>query len=146
MRLVKACAPLVLVATVLMGSPAVAAPVRTSDIPRPVTAAASKMKCVIINQIVSSPGEKPVFRGETCKTGRFGYVTVRLYENAKEATAYWLDDVLAGAPNAFIAKKGRLFVIPDDVENPYTEAAAPLRGQENRWHRPPRSLTPSHPT
>jgi hypothetical protein len=47
-----------------------------------------------------------------------------LYQDAKQATTYWLDGVLAGAPNAFIAKKGRLFVIPDDVDRPYTEAAA----------------------
>jgi hypothetical protein len=124
MRLAKACVPVVLVAALLTGSPALASPSRAVDIPRPVSAAAKAMNCDIVNQIYSSPGEKPVFSGETCKTERFGYFTVRLYKNAKEATAYWLDNVLAGAPHAFIAKKGRLFVIPDDVDNPYTEAAA----------------------
>jgi hypothetical protein len=123
MRLATACVPVVLVAALLTGSTAAAAPGR-SDIPRPVTAAARAMDCDIVNHIYSSPGEKPVFNGETCKTDRFGYFTVRLYQNAKQATAYWLDGVLAGAPHAFIAKKGRLFVIPDDVDRRYTEAAA----------------------
>jgi hypothetical protein len=77
-----------------------------------------------VNQIYSSPGEKPVFNGETCKTKHYGYLTVRLYKNAQQATTYWLDGVLAGAPNAWIAKKGKLFVIPDDVNRPYTESAA----------------------
>ena len=77
-----------------------------------------------MNQIYSSPGEKPVLNGETCNTKHYGYLTVRLYKNAQQATTYWLDGVLAGAPNAWIAKKGKLFVIPDDVNRPYTESAA----------------------
>jgi hypothetical protein len=123
MRLARACLPAVLVSAVLSGSAADAAPAR-SDIPTPVKAAAKAMDCDIVNQLFSSPGEKPVFTGETCKTDHYGYFTVRLYKDPKAATAYWLDGVLAGAPNAFIAKKGRLFVIPDDVNRPYTEAAA----------------------
>jgi hypothetical protein len=124
MRLATVSVLLFLVVSALLpGSAAVAAPAR-SGIPGPVTAAARAMDCDIVNQIYSSPGEKPVFNGETCKTKHFGYFTVRLYQNAKEATAYWLDGILAGAPNAFIAKKGRLFVIPDDVNRPYTESAA----------------------
>jgi hypothetical protein len=116
-------------AVLLAGAPAPATATATpgvgaTGIPQPVTAAAKAMKCDIVNQIYSSAGEKPVFTGETCKTGQHGYFTVRLYKNAKEATAYWLDGVLAGAPNAFIAKKGKLFVIPDDVNAPYTESAA----------------------
>jgi hypothetical protein len=121
MRLATAYVLCILVAsTVLGGSTAVAAPSR-SGTPGPVTSAARAMDCDIVNQIYSSPGEKPVFNGETCKTEHFGYFTVRLYQNAKQATAYWLDGILAEAPNAFIAKKGRLFVIPDDVNRPYTE-------------------------
>jgi hypothetical protein len=124
MRLGHAFAPILLTSVLLTGATAHAAPDRRSGIPMTVKAAARAMDCDIVNQIHSSPGETPVFNGETCKTDHFGYFTVRLYTNAKQATAYWLDGVLADAPQAWIARKGRLFVIPDDPSRPYTESAA----------------------
>jgi hypothetical protein len=124
MRLGPAFGPIVLNSVLLMGGTADAAPAGQPGIPTTVKAAARAMDCDAVNQIYSSPGETPVFNGETCKTDHFGYLTVRLYKNAKQATAYWLDGVLAGAPQAWIARKGRLFVIPDDPSRPYTESAA----------------------
>ena len=79
MRLVRACAPIVLTSALFTGATAHAAPSRQSEIPKPVTAAARAMHCDIVNHLYSSPGETPVFNGETCKTDHFGYFTVRLY-------------------------------------------------------------------